>query len=727
VSEHPAPIDAPDASDPGDESVVWFDDEDDGPIVAIDGPAGSGKSTVARGVAAALGVPHIDTGAIYRAATLAVLRAGIDPADGESCVREVLDHTIDRDETTDRTLLDGEDVEEEIRGPAVTAAVSAVSAHGPVRRALTPAMRRAADRGGVAEGRDIGTVVLPHADVKAFLTASVAERARRRGEEHDRRDLDVLEAEIVARDDADAGRAVDPLLRADDAVEIVTDGLHPEEIIDLIVARVADTRVGLDPDAEDEVTPVDPFAANRALPRVAIVGRPNVGKSTLVNRILGRRVTIVEEKPGVTRDRTEHHAEWLGRDFVVVDTGGWEHVASGAGRDRPAEGMSARIVEQAEAAIASADLVLFVVDAVVGALEDDERYAKLIRRSGVPSVLVANKVDGERQEALVHELYGLGMDAAYGVSARHGRGIGELLDAVLDALPAPPPEVVAGLDEADRVPRVALVGKPNVGKSSLFNRLLGEERSIVDPVAHTTRDAIDTMIEIDGDPWHFVDTAGMRRRYRTGEDTELFSVDRTRDAIEQADLVLFLLDASEPLGEQDQRLAALLRDAGRGVVLVLNKWDLVDDERRGDLEKELDRLLGFAAWAPRVNVSALSGRGLRRVLPQLRSVWTNYRRRVPTRELNALIADAVAHQSPPRKGQKQLKIRYATQAETRPPRFVLFANGTLPPGYKRYLERELRGAYDFTGVPLLLDDRPPAQRAARRGGPVRRSGGRGKR
>jgi GTPase len=708
-----SPTDVPDdartAGDPDPDDIVWFDD--DGPVVAIDGPAGSGKSTVAAEVAAALDVPHVDTGALYRAATLACLRAEVDLADGRSCTSVVVAARIDRDDLAGRTFLDGEEVEDEIRGAAVTAAVSQVSAHHGVRSAVNPAIRRAVARGGVVEGRDIGSVVLPDADVKVFLTASVEERARRRAGQAGRDDVDAIVEELRARDDADAGRDVAPLVRADDAVEIDTDGLTVDEVVDLVVDRVADVRAGVDTDAAPAVDAVDPLTADRALPRVAVVGRPNVGKSTLVNRILGRRVTIVEEKPGVTRDRTEHHAEWLGRRFVVVDTGGWEHSP---------EGMTARIVEQAEAALAGADLVLFVVDATVGALEDDERYAKLIRRSGVRSILVANKVDNDKQEPLVHELYGLGLDAAHGVSARHGRGVGDLLDEVLEAFPAPPPEVLAGLDAADRVPRVALVGKPNVGKSSLFNRLLGEDRSIVDAVAHTTRDAVDTMVEVDGEPWVFVDTAGMRRRYRTGEDTELYSVDRTRAAIEQADLVLFLLDASEPLGEQDQRLAALLRDAGRGVVLVLNKWDLVDEERRADLDKELDRLLSFAAWAPRINISALSGRGLRRVMPQLRTVWTNYGRRVPTRALNELIADAVAHQAPPRRGNKQLRIRYATQAEIRPPRFVLFANGSLPDGYRRYLERSLRSAYDFTGVPLALDDRPPASREHRR--PGRRRG-----
>ena len=662
-----------------------------GVVVAIDGPAGSGKSTIARHVAEALGVPHVDTGAVYRAAALACLRAGVDLEDPDACTAVVEAVRIDR--VDDRTLLDGEDVEDQIRGDAATAAVSTVSAHPGVREALLPAQRRAVQAaGGVVEGRDIGSVVLPDADLKVYLTASVEERARRRAGQLGRDDLDELAAAMAVRDAADRERAVAPLTRAEDAWELDSTDLEVEEV----VARVVDRARELAP---EPVRP-DPLAVRRSLPRVAVVGRPNVGKSTLVNRILGARVAIVEERPGVTRDRTEHLASWSGRPFLLVDTGGWEHGA---------EGMTARVVEQAEAAVASADLVLFVVDATVGALEDDERYARMLRRSDVPTVLVANKVDGEGQEPLVHELYPLGLGAPHPVSARHGRGVGDLLDVVLDHLPD---EVGAPADESD-VPRVAIVGKPNVGKSSLFNRLLGEERAIVDPVPHTTRDAIDTMAELDGEPWVFVDTAGMRRRYRRGEDTELYSVDRTRRAIEEAHLVLFVLDASEPIGEQDQRLAALLRDAGRGVVTVCNKWDLVDEERRERLEKELDRLLSFARWAPRVNVSATSGRGIRRLLPQLRTVWTEYHRRVPTRELNQVIEEATRAHPLPRRGNRALRIRYATQAEVAPPRFVLFTNGRLPDGYRRYLERELRARYGFTGVPLAIEDRPRGARRSR--------------
>ena len=684
------------SGEPADETDDVFDPMQ-GVVVAIDGPAGSGKSSVARRLAEALELPHVDTGALYRAAALACRRAEVDLEDPAACTEVVHATRIER--VDGRTLLDGADVEEEIRGDDVTAAVSLVSAHQGVRDALAPAQRRAVEpHGGVVEGRDIGTVVFPDADLKVYLTATVEARATRRARQLDRDDVAALSRQIEERDALDGGRAVAPMTPAADAWLLDTTELRLDEVVEAVVERVHEVVAGVEHDEVEAVA--DPLTAHRALPRVAVVGRPNVGKSTLVNRILGARVAIVEEKPGVTRDRTEHLAEWTGRPFLVVDTGGWEHAA---------EGMNARIVEQAETAAAGADVVLFVVDATTGALEDDERYARLLRRADTPTLLVANKVDGPHQEPLVHELYTLGLGEAVGVSARHGRGVGDLLDIVLDALPDTP-EVV--LDEA-AVPHVAIVGKPNVGKSSLFNRLLGEERSIVDDVPHTTRDAVDTMIAVDDEPWVFVDTAGMRRKYRHGEDTELYSVDRTRDAIAGADLVLFVIDASEPIGEQDQRLAALLREAGRGIVLVCNKWDRIDDDRRERLEKELDRLLSFASWAPRVNVSAVSGRGVRRLMPQLRIVWEHYRRRVPTGELNQVVADAVARHPLPRRGQRQLKIRYATQAETAPPRFVLFANGRLPENYRRYLERELRTRYAFVGVPLSIDDRPPPPRERR--------------
>lgn len=645
-----------------------------GPIVAIDGPAGSGKSTVAAAVADALLIPHIDTGALYRAMALACLREDVDLTDPDACGDVAERVHVMRDD--DRTYLEGDDVEDEIRGPVVTAAVSKVSAHPRVRESLTPMLQLAAAGGGVMEGRDIGTVVLPNADVKVFLTASVEERARRRAEQQGTVVDDAAIAAIAERDDQDASRDAAPMIPADDAWEFDTTGRSIDEVVRAIVGRVE----------------IVSGTGRARLPRVVIVGRPNVGKSTLVNRILGSRIAIVEEKPGVTRDFTEHAANWVGRDFTLVDTGGWEHNA---------KGLDARIVAQAERALIGADAVIFVVDVTVGIQDNDERYAKLLRRTKVPVVLVANKTDSQTQEPMVHELYTVGLGTPFPVSARHGRGVGDVLQEVVKHFPEQ-----TGRHRVDLTPRVAIIGRPNVGKSSLFNRLLGEERSIVDPVAHTTRDAVDTLVTIDGEDWRFVDTAGLRRRYRSGENTELYSVDRTRLAVESSDLALFLIDGAEPVGEQEQRLAAMLRDEGRGLILVVNKWDQVDDERRLVLEAELDRLLSFAKWAPRVNVSALTGRGTRRLLPNLRQVWLAYHRRIPTSEFNAFVKECMDHTPPPplRSG-RPLKIRFASQVQSAPPRFLLFSNGPVPPSYTRYIERRLRETYDFTGVPLAIESR----------------------
>lgn len=674
-----------------------------GLVVAIDGPAASGKSTIAREVARASGLPHIDTGALYRAVALACLRAEVDLSDDAACAHVAESVRIDR--VDGRTRLDAIDVEDEIRGDEVTAAVSEVAALPGVRRALLAAQRAAVHDGGIVEGRDIGTVVLPDADLKVFLTASPEARARRRAGQLGRED-DVarLARAIDERDRQDRDRAVSPLVAAEDAWTLDTTDWEADEVVEAVLDRLHEVAEG-----RGEGVAIDAISRRASLPRVVVVGRPNVGKSTLVNRVLGARVAIVEERPGVTRDRVEHEADWAGRHFLVVDTGGWEHEA---------KGMGARIAEQAEAALVGADLVLFVVDAQVGPLDDDERYARLLRRSAAPVLLVANKVDGESREVDLPDLLALGLGEPVPVSARHGRGSGDLLDAVVARLPVG----TGPVPEAPLVPRVAIVGRPNVGKSSLFNRLLGEERSIVDAVPHTTRDPVDTLLALGERTWCFIDTAGLRRRYRSGESTELYAVDRTREAIEAADLVLFVLDASEPIGDQDQRLAALLRDAGRGVVLVCNKWDLIDEDARRVLEEGIERDLGFAAWAPRVNVSAETGRGVRRIAPMLERVWRDFTRRIPTSELNRIIERATAEHPPPRVGTRQARVRYATQPDTAPPRFLLFTNAALPDPYLRYLERRIRDVHGFVGVPILVEVRGREERSVGRRRAGRRRG-----
>lgn len=677
--------------------------------IAIDGPAGSGKSSVARALADRLEAQHLDTGAIYRAVTLACMDAGIDLADGSSCAEVAGRVRISRD--GGRTYLDGADVEDRIRGDEVSASVSRVSAHAEVRAGLLEHQRRLSAEGAVVEGRDIGTVVLPDADLKLFLTAAPEERARRRAAQLGRDDVEALQEAIVRRDALDAGREVAPLRPADDAWVLDTSDLPFEDVVDIVEERVlALARERL---AEEAARP-------RLLPRVAIVGRPNVGKSTLVNRILHERVTIVEAEPGVTRDRTEHVTTWEGREFVLVDTGGWEHAVEGP--------IGHEVVRQTEAAIATADVVVQVLDGGVPVLDDDERVARALRRSGAATILVVNKVDREADVPAVAEHVRLGLGDPRAISARNGRGVEDLLDEVVARLPEHAREDGA-LVAAPGTPRIAIVGRPNVGKSSLFNRLTGDERAIVHDAPHTTRDAIDSLITLDGQELVFVDTAGMRRRYRSGEDLEQYAVDRTRTAIERADVVLFLIDAGEPIGAQEQRLAAMLRESGAGLIIVLNKWDTVDEERREDLERELDRLLGFAAWAPRVNVSALTGRAVSRLAPAIATVLENHRRRVPTSELNQVITRAVEEHAPPRNGTRVVRLRYSVQVDVAPPRFLLFASGPLDDSYLRYLERTLRERYDMAGVPLVLETRgrrkdAPAGTSRGRRGSSTSSGGR---
>jgi GTPase len=438
------------------------------------------------------------------------------------------------------------------------------------------------------------------------------------------------------------------------------------------------------------------------VPIVAVVGRPNVGKSTLVNRILGERAAVVEDVPGVTRDRVAYDAAWSGRRFTLVDTGGWEPAA---------RGLAAAVAEQARLAVGAADVVLFVVDATVGATDADEAVARVLQRSGRPVVLAANKVDSERVEADAALLWGLGLGEPYPVSALHGRSSGDLLDAVLARLPDAPAELVGAPEGGPR--RVALLGRPNVGKSSMLNRLAGVERVLVDPVAGTTRDPVDSLIDLGGETWRFVDTAGLRRRVREASGAEYYSSLRTERALEDAEVAMVLIDASEPITEQDQRILSLAVEAGRALVLAFNKWDLVDEDRRYDLEREIERDLGRYAWAPRVNVSARTGRAVEKLALGLRTSIDGWEQRIPTGRLNAWLSDVVAATPPPARGGKLPKVLFATQADIRPPRFVVFTTGFLEAGYRRFLERRLREDFGFEGSPIELSVRVRGKESGR--------------
>ena len=422
---------------------------------------------------------------------------------------------------------------------------------------------------------------------------------------------------------------------------------------------------------------------------VAIVGRPNVGKSTLMNRILGRREAIVEERPGVTRDRKEVEASWQGREFTLVDTGGW--IADGDSLDE-------KVSRQSERAIADADAVLFVVDATVGVTEDDARVATLLRSSTAPVVLVANKVDDRVHEASIWELMSLGLGEPIPVSALHGRGAGDLLDRLVAALPDDEPDEVVEEEPGERIVGVTLVGRPNVGKSTLFNRLTGEERAVIHDRPGTTRDTVDTVVETATGPVRFIDTAGMRRKARIDEQTEYYSLVRALKAVDTADVALLVIDATLGVTHQDQRLAERVDAAGCPIVVLLNKWDLCDAEQREDAMIQVGDKLHFVGEAPVLRISALSGKNVQRLWPALEQTIADYRTRIPTRRVNDVVRAAqAAHPAP-----AGVRVLYATQGATDPPTFTLFANREVPRTWLRYLERKLREDLDLGSTPIKL-------------------------
>ena len=755
--------------------------EEGGVLLAIDGPSGTGKSTVSRRIAQYAGARYLDTGAMYRVATLHVLKAGIDPADpaaSEAIIEATsqLPLQVNEDPQSTEVLLDGEDVSADIRGPEVTAHVSAVAAIPEVRTNLVQLQRDLAAAAGrcVVEGRDIGTVVLPDAPVKVYMTASAEVRAQRRFDQDTAAGREVsyeaVLADVQRRDEADSTRETSPLRPAEDATILDTGEMSIEEVIEAIAGLIEESDLDSDipdggaentgglvfrtvegdvvaaegdapvqEDSEEDLENWDPEnwdgetwevdpeqlgehylqaeefdllesdeedtdwesieeafgiadeleAQKEALCTVAIVGRPNVGKSTLVNRFIGRREAVVEDFPGVTRDRISYLGDWGGRRFWVQDTGGW---------DPDAKGIHAAIARQAETAMATADAIVFVVDTKVGITETDEVIARKLQRSDVPVIVVANKFESDTQYADMAEFWALGLDNPYPVSALHGRGAADVLDKLLEVFPEKPRElsVVSGPR------RVALVGRPNVGKSSLLNKISGEQRSVVDNVAGTTVDPVDSIVELEERTWRFVDTAGIRKKVKNAVGHEYYASLRTRAAIDASEVVVFLVDASEPIAEQDQRVLRMVLDAGKALVVAFNKWDLVDEDRRELLEREIDLQLSHVPWARRVNISAKTGRALQKLEPAMLEALESWDQRIPTGQLNTWLRAVIAETPPPMRGGRLPRVLFATQASSRPPVIVLFTTGFLEHGYRRFLERKLRETFGFEGSPVRI-------------------------
>ena len=695
--------------------------------VAIDGPAGVGKSSTSKALAKYFNYAYLDTGAMYRACAWWCLKSGID-LDAETVDERVITETVGEFFTGDhfdisvdpddpRVYADGEDISEAIRSTEVSTHVSKVSNVIPVRNVLIAAQRAYIAReasldsfsgglGVVAEGRDITTVVAPDAEVRILLTAREEVRqARRTGQAV----KGVGAEDVAARDKADS-KVTSFLSAADGVTTIDNSDMDFEHTLDVMIKLIEDAienqeyeRYAANLEGYDLAEGDEDLISGRGFedgarksgPKpvgvLAIVGRPNVGKSSLVNRILGRRAAVVEDTPGVTRDRVSYDAEWVGTDFKLVDTGGWES---------DVEGIESAIASQAQVAVTLADAVVFVVDGQVGMTTTDERIVKMLRASGKPVVLAVNKIDDNASEYLAAEFWKLGLGEPYSISAMHGRGVGDLLDVALGKLKEA--EKASGYLTPSGLRRVALVGRPNVGKSSLLNQLARSERAVVNDLAGTTRDPVDEIVDIDGEDWLFIDTAGIKRRQHKLTGAEYYSSLRTQAAIERSELALILFDASQPISDQDLKVMSTAVDAGRAIVLVFNKWDAMDEFDKQRLERlwntEFDRVM----WAERVNLSAKTGWHTNRLARAMNTALESWDQRIPTGKLNAFLGRIQAAHPHPLRGGKQPRILFATQASTRPPRFVIFATGFLEHGYRRYIERQLREEFGFEGTPIQI-------------------------
>ena len=640
-------------------------------VVAIDGPSGAGKSSTSKLVAKRAGWSYLDTGALYRAVTWLAQSENLTSTEDILAALKRFPLRFVASPIAPQIFVGDTEVTDEIRSQAVTESVSAISAIAEIRGELLTIQRKfieGAERGIVVEGRDIGTVVAPDAALKIYLQADLSARAVRRSAE-DNSSTDNVSASLSARDEVDSSRTVSPLAKAMDAVLIDSTDLSLDETVERVWELLKERSL-------------------LGLPIVAILGRPNVGKSTLINRFIGRREAIVEDTPGVTRDRVQYECEWGGRRFIIMDTGGWE--------SKP-DGISVQVSASAELAMQEADVLAFVVDAHVGALDEDDILVQELRKAKKPMVLVANKVDSDVDEADAHALWNLGLGEPRFVSALHGRGSGDLLDYIVSEMPE-----VGGAQTQDGYRKIALIGRPNVGKSSLLNALAGENRSIVDEVAGTTRDPVDELIEFGGTVWRFIDTAGLRKRANQASGTDYYATLRTQAALERCECAVVVLDASVPISEQDLRVITMVEEAGKAMVIVMNKWDLVDEDRRDQLDREIDRHLDQVEWAQRVNVAAKTGWHRDRLAPALRTAIDSWERRVPTAKLNSFLGALIGATPPPVRGGKQPKIYYATQAGIAPPKFVVFSSGWIEASYRRFIERRLREEFGFPGTPVQV-------------------------
>ncbi|MCI1914666.1 MAG: bifunctional cytidylate kinase/GTPase Der [Bifidobacteriaceae bacterium] len=705
--------------------------------VAIDGPAGVGKSSVSKALAKDFGLAYLDTGAMYRAATWWCLDQNIDLDDQQAVIDAVLDFctqhldiTVNPDDP--RVLCDEKDISEEIRSHDVSSSVSRVSSIPQVRQILIDAQRRliaresgdesfSQGRGVVAEGRDITTVVAPKADVRVLLTAREEVRQARRSGQAKIKAAHVGKDDVAARDKADskvtsfltAARGVTTVDNSEmnfeqtlEAFERMVENVldekgetyeAPEELVDdpefsdnIDDYELSDEDRELLAASEDsDQGPAE--RARKAVGVLAVVGRPNVGKSTLVNRILGRRAAVVEDTPGVTRDRVSYEAEWAGTDFLVVDTGGWE---------ADVEGIDSAIASQAQIAVELSDAVVLVVDGQIGMTDTDERIVKMLRTAGKPVTVAVNKVDKNDQEYLAADFWSLGLGEPIAISAMHGRGVGDLLDDALAKLKKA--DKTSGLLKDTNLRRIALVGRPNVGKSSLLNQLAQEDRSVVNDEAGTTRDPVDEEISLGGQQWLFIDTAGIKRRMHRVSGADYYSSLRTQAALERSELALVLFDVSHPIAEQDLRVMSQAVDAGRAVVLIFNKWDLLDDFGRERIERLYATEFERVTWAQRINLSALTGWHTNRIVEAMETALTSWDKRIPTGKLNTFLGKIQQAHPHPLRGGKQPRVLFATQASTRPPRFVIFTTGFLDHGYRRYIERSLREEFGFEGTPIQI-------------------------